>query len=389
MKRKINYRLAETEQQFGLYYKKNLRRIYGELEGDRHKYIGSLIKRAAVSAAGILFFCRLYDFKIPENPGNGEMKTALILIIIMIRYLYGPFKNYRTATKNRTMEIILSFWGNFTYDGDEDIIGENATGKSELFGKYNDKDIDDSFSGEYKGTKVKVSEQSLHARGNKSDLVLFKGLMILLDFPKKFKGRTVVISKKNLFSAIFENPLLVLTLLPFVFILFLTAVTTCDFYDGLKAGTADMYTLVLPVVCSAVSALFIFVIYRIFKRKKVKTVHKVSLESLDFARGKKIMTDDQIEARYILTPVFMEKTEDIRRLFHGSAVDFSWFDNKMLIAVHTRKNLFETASLLTPALSYHKVREVVSQLYSVFSVIDIVEEKTSQKADSANAVSKP
>ena len=70
----------------------------------------------------------------------------------------------------------------------------------------------------------------------------------------------------------------------------------------------------------------------------------------------------------------MEKMLAIKRLFHGKSIDFSFFDNKLLIAVHTRKNLFETTSLFVPALSYHKVREVISQLNSIFSVIDVINE---------------
>ena len=72
----------------------------------------------------------------------------------------------------------------------------------------------------------------------------------------------------------------------------------------------------------------------------------------------------------------MEKMLEIKRLFYGKNIDFSFFDNKLLIAVHTRNDMFETTSLLTSALSYYKVREVVSQMHAIFAVIDVVLEKS-------------
>ena len=114
----------------------------------------------------------------------------------------------------------------------------------------------------------------------------------------------------------------------------------------------------------------------LFKKYRKKTAtQNVALEKIDFARGWTVLTENQVEARYILRPVFMEQMEEIKQLFHGSGVDFSFFDNKLLIAVHTRKNLFETTSLFSEALNYHKVREVVGQLHSIFSMIDILEKR--------------
>ena len=122
-----------------------------------------------------------------------------------------------------------------------------------------------------------------------------------------------------------------------------------------------------------IAAIILGVTYWVWRRKNPRrATQKVALEGLSFMRRWKILTDNQVEARYILTPVFMEKMLEIKHLFHGKAIDFSFFDKKLLIAVHTRKNLFETTSLFVPALSYHKVREVISQLDSIFSVIDVI-----------------
>ena len=77
----------------------------------------------------------------------------------------------------------------------------------------------------------------------------------------------------------------------------------------------------------------------------------------------------------------MEKINDVKTLFHGKYIDFSFFDSKLMIAVHTNKDMFETTSLFTPALDYFKVRDVVSQLYSIFAVIDILQEQKNLSDD--------
>ena len=109
-----------------------------------------------------------------------------------------------------------------------------------------------------------------------------------------------------------------------------------------------------------------------FHKQHKKATQQVKLEEISFNKKWNVLTDNQVDARYILTPVFMEKINEVKKLFYGKHIDFSFFDNKLLLAVHTRKNMFETTTLLTPALDYHKVREVVSQLNSIFSVIDVL-----------------
>ena len=126
----------------------------------------------------------------------------------------------------------------------------------------------------------------------------------------------------------------------------------------------------LPILFFCFVTWVIYRIYRHFHPKKA--TQKVALEGLPFMRRWTVLTDNQVEARYVLTPVFMEKMLEIKRLFHGKQIDFSFFGSTLLIAVHTRKNMFETTSLFLPALSYHKVREVVGQLQSIFDVIDVV-----------------
>jgi hypothetical protein len=149
----------------------------------------------------------------------------------------------------------------------------------------------------------------------------------------------------------------------------------------------DLVFLLAPI---GVAALIIGISYLIIRKKYPrKATEKVALEGLPFMRRWKVLTSDQVEARYILTPVFMEKMLEVKRFFKGNNIDFSFFNNKLLIAVHTRKDMFETTSLFTPALSYHKVREVIGQLHAIFSVIDTLLGDTSKAQNKSSATKKP
>jgi hypothetical protein len=53
----------------------------------------------------------------------------------------------------------------------------------------------------------------------------------------------------------------------------------------------------------------------------------------------------------------------------------------MLIAIHTKKDLFETTQLSTSALNYESVQEVINQIYSIYALIDILKDEKPKDVD--------
>ena len=99
---------------------------------------------------------------------------------------------------------------------------------------------------------------------------------------------------------------------------------------------------------------------------------EVKLEDAEFCEKYIVYSDNQVEARYVLTTAFMERILKVKKLFHGKKIEFSFFDNQLLILVQTSKDMFETTSLFTTTARYGKMREVVNQFYSIFSIIDLL-----------------
>lgn len=93
---------------------------------------------------------------------------CVLVVIGCISLIYWPFIRYGNVTKSRVMKKVLSFWGNFKYYHEEDIIGKQLIKDAELFSYFNKTVTDDAFSGCYKDVSLSVSEHDLRIHGNLS-----------------------------------------------------------------------------------------------------------------------------------------------------------------------------------------------------------------------------
>lgn len=365
---KVDIRLAETQQKFYDFYKTNLQSLYSELERERRDCLKMLLKAVALCVATVIFLILLYHFDILTSEILAAQWFSILSALLIIAFcmmLCAPFWQYNSVTKSKVMKKIISFWGNFSYQS-SDIIGKDAVNRSELFSYFNRSEVDDSYKGEYHGTQIKISEHSLKIRGNRGETNIFIGVLIMLELPQKNKGKTLALNCGRNINFLRNNPLILLVLL---FMLSPTAMVYYYYFTEPDVPFGLLFTWI-PV---CLPLLIVGIAYWIYRRlHPKKATQKVVLEGLPFMKKWRVLTDNQVEARYILTPVFMEKMLEIKRLFRGKHIDFSFWNNKLLIAVHTRKDMFETTSLFTSALSYHKIRDVVSQMYAIFSVIDVI-----------------
>ena len=364
MKRNVNYELAEKRRKFQVFYNEKLRGDYAELEEKRKPYLKSFYWRAAILAAFLFvsYFCGIMKYMVEKDNDTAGTIWGFAVLFWCV-YWWRPVENYKADTKKLVMNKILSFWGDLTYHPCPGAAHSlDVLERSRLFGNFNRRDYDDCFEGSYNGVKIAVSEQELRdVRGtgkNRRDVQIFKGILISLEMPKKFHGQTVVHAKGwGIIIAVAAVAL------------FLALMYGAAFLGVL--GKRDVLALVtiFPVL-----AFFLFGGYWIVKDwfKKRRKMQQVALEDVVFDKHWNVESTDQIEARYVLTPAFMERMLEVKKRFKGNKIEFSFWNNKVLIAVHTGKDMFETTSLFTPALDYRKVQEVVTQFYSVFSVADVL-----------------
>lgn len=321
--RRVNRELAALQARFLAYYNENLGNKFSGLEKVRRKYLFFFWKWLFIFVAliaGLIYWCGVWPALGAYFDSKAGEYTVAAILVVMFLTLSHPFTAYKSETKKQTMDKILAFFGNFRYAEGRGT-DEHVLCKSGLIGKYDRQYGDDFFTGTYNGVNMQVSEERLTIvvqtnKGSRESTV-FKGIIIVLDMNKPFSGQTVVRDDWGFFN-------------------FLMFAPRC-----------------------------------VIKNETVK-LEKVCLEDSVFERKFEAFSNDQIEARYLLTTAFMDRILEVKKRFHGRKIEFSFFDNKLFIAVSTGKDMFETTSLFSTTARYGRMREVVSQFYSVFSIIDLL-----------------
>ena len=321
--RKINKELADLQANFLQYYRQNLGDKFEALEPIRRDYLYFLFKWSVIFCLGIIAIIFLFKTHV-IHPSVLEQDWFAwfcgIYMIVMGITLSPPFVAYKDETKKMVMDKILAFFGDFRYSA-HSATRHEILHQSGLIGKFDNQYADDFFSGIYHGVKMQVSNEKLtfEIRTNKGryEKTVFNGVIIVLDMNKDFSGQTVVRSDWGMFNFLMSRP-------------------RCQID---------------------------------FKKQKLD---KVVLEDSRFEKYFETFSNNQVEARYVLTTAFMERILKVKKLFHGTKIEFSFFHNRLFILVPTSKDMFETTSLFTTTARYGKMREVVNQFYSIFSIIDLL-----------------
>ena len=365
---KVNYKFLALREKFGKFYNNELRKKYQELEPIRQKYLKYFILGCSsfIFLAGLyVYFCMKGFISEKTYASEGMIKLYFVYFAIAYTVCFIPISKFKSETKFMVMDKILSFFGGFNYSQGYDFIKEKDIRDSELFGVFHEQEQDDAFKGTYNGTEIKVSEQKLkrviHTRKGRRDKTIFKGIFIELHFDKTCGGNTIVCGESFRSFCRYnwlEIILGILTTFPLFMVIYFMKETHLTF---------NFYFMILVIVYMLVYFFIFCGLFKIIKRNRNK---KVCLEDVVFSKKWKVYADDQVEARYVLTPALMERMLAVKKLFHGYRIDFSFWKNNLLIAVHTNKDMFETTSLFKSTLEYGKVQEVICQLYSVFSVIN-------------------
>lgn len=379
--RGVDHKLVAIRNKFRDYYNGELRHKYEELEPARKKYLRKFwywFTFFTLVALGYIYFCYVAELSRKECFSEGLVKLYIFYFAIAYAVCSMPVSDYKKDTKFAVMDRIMDFWGEFNCSHVGKLISKDYIEKSALFAQFDEQEQDDAFVGQYHNAEIKVSEQKLvkviHTRKGRRDRTIFKGILISLRLNKKYMGNTVVCGKSDWRTFLgynwFETLAVLIALAPIIMVLWLCY--TIDFRLS-EMGWFVGILLLLNVV------IYFFIFREIAKQKKIKLEKRVNLEDVVFSKKWKVYAEDQVEARYVLTPALMERMLAVKRLFHGNRLDFSFWGNNLLIAVHTNKDMFETTSLFKSALDYRKVQEVICQLYSVFSVIDVLKIQNESK----------
>ena len=121
-------------------------------------------------------------------------------------------------------------------------------------------------------------------------------------------------------------------------------------------------------ICHSLGKIFkdIASLIRSLKLRKRENFEDVKLESNEWQKRFKAYTTNQVDARYLLTPAFMQRFLNLTTAFGTNKAKCSFYDDKIMIAISTRRNLFEVGNLFTP-VSGDKLYEELK------SILDMIE----------------
>ncbi len=166
--------------------------------------------------------------------------------------------------------------------------------------------FEDQMSGEAHGAQFRSLEVLMERKGDKSYNTVLHGQMIIMFFPRKFLGRTVVLRDKGR-----------------------------------------------------------------FQRKTKGEMKRVGLVDPVFERIFEAYGTDQVEARYLLTPDFMQTLVDLEHSVDGKNIRFGFIDGQLLIVVET-PNRYEAGSMFEPLTKPDRTQKILDEVGAIYDVVDAV-----------------
>lgn len=289
----------EIENEFEGIYKNQIEPNIHKLEDFRLKYA----KKYNVVSRFSLFFISLGIISviiqgvnnvidiIPEQIIIPIFVTSVILFIILNIYKTKLLKNYKKVVKPVILEPILSIFGKLKVVNNSLLSLKEIKSTGLYYNTQNQKD-DDNIYGTYNGIDIAIVETKLshiERTGNSDDdrneIIDFNGLILKIKMNKNFEGMTIG-----------------------------EQITSINNYIKIKNGKLcvdifDQYT----------------------RNKVTKKLEKINLEDPEFNQNYNVYSDSQVEAKYLLSPTFIEKIKNIQSIFLVASVNFAFKENMIYL----------------------------------------------------------
>lgn len=118
-----------------------------------------------------------------------------------------------------------------------------------------------------------------------------------------------------------------------------------------------------------------------FNSKKMDDMKRVGLVDPVFEKIFEAYGTDQVEARYLLTPDFMQQLVDLETSVDGKNIRFAFINDLLLVVVET-PNRFEAGSMMKPLMDNSRVEKILSEIAAVYRVVDGIFAKPHRKGRS-------
>lgn len=227
-------------------------------------------------------------------------------------YAYQPLGVVATATKSQSLSAIATAIGcNFQLGAFAPQALDNFK-ELKLLPSCDRSAYTDCFAGAYHGCAFTFYEGHLEDRVQTKNgsrwVTVFRGQLIRIAFPKKFHGTTVVRRDAGLFN---------------------------------------------------------------FMQRWATELQRVGLGDSRLEKAFEVYSNDQVEARYLIHPVFMERLLALETQFKGKRLRCAFIEGDLLIAVEGGDK-FEIGSMFSKLDDIERARVIVKDITEIMRVIDAV-----------------
>ncbi len=284
----------------------------------------------------------------------------LIIVGLCTRYdLQKNNKNFKNLIKIKTINDILQIFGDIKWikhDKNSALVYSSGSifselNKSGLFTDFNEVYIDDEFDCKYKEVPFKIYETKLIKYGPKnSRQKVFQGIVVFFKYNKKIRNRTVISTKGNHTRK--QN---------FLTTIGLTAIASLGIF---KNGYSHD-KLVFAIIFLLITAYFTY-----HSQKYEEPLNKIILEDTKFIKKFDVYSSDDTEARYLVTPLFMELLNKFTTAYKSKKIKCSFFDDNFMVAISTNNDCFEMGNLYTSLNSSKYIFRFYRELKSIYNMIE-------------------
>lgn len=367
--------VAETEfsdegktefREFKEFYNREIRKFATELEENRVTNLRKIIFHTRLLIVTSISYAAISLLTIPSvNSGALPQNFAEIIsyifvpiIAIAATMIWSANSKYNNAMKYDLFGAIFKFFEGFKYSP------EGSDGKVykkyDITPDYSFAMAEDLVTGSYKDISLRYEEVNLFKAEKVSSFAAHKdgditsiGLAALLNNNLKVRT-TSSYDKKEEIKRVFNG--LILTL---------------GFNKNFNGRT------VIRKESGKIGNLLGHKLGNLFD-EKAKDLKKVKLEDPVFEEMFEVYSEDQIEARYLLTTSFMERVKNLSDFFESSKVEAEFLENELFIMFRSKLNLFEPSSIFKEVNLIEECKTVISQLHLIFGVVEALKlnEKT-------------
>jgi hypothetical protein len=303
---------------FSAYYAREIAGHLDDFESARRAAIKRALPIAVlgVIGAGVTGGVFATGTGLVQLPFFGPEKTDLtwIPLVITIGLFAWAWSVVSKAKQKLKIFLAEKVCGFFDLAYTHDAVGFPLDWFSDvsLVPAYDRSTVEDQITGRHDQVSISLADANLKKRvrsGKRTTYrVVFQGLLCAFSFPKRFNGRTVITGDKG---------------------------KILNWFEGMAVPGG-----------------------------------RVHLEDPRFENAFEVYSNDQVEARYLLTPSFMERVLALAEKYRARRLRLAFDAERLLISLDIRTDSFEAGSVFESAADPKRVTSLVEDISLIYDLID-------------------